>query len=315
MVDQTKVLIVGAGAIGSFYGAILHRAGAAVSVVLRSEYEAVRDNGFKISSPLGDLSFRPAAVYRSTEEVTETPDYLVVALKVVEGIDRVRIMRPAVGPNTTIVLIENGIDIEPEIVEAFPNNTVVSALAFVAVSRVGPGLVDHKAYGQLMFGDFPKGASAATHRFAELLQAGGIKAVVSENVLTERWRKAVWNTPFNPTSVLAGGADTKLMLSTPENEALIRAMMQEVCAVAAAAGHPLPEDIIDSNIDATKKMPAYHNSMALDFLNGRPLEVEPILGNVVRMAEKLGVPVPHLSTAYGLLCMLVANLKQRAQQA
>jgi len=310
MAEQVKALVLGAGAIGSFYGAILHRAGVAVSVVLRSEYDAVKADGFRISSPLGDLSFRPAAVYRSTEEVRESPDYLIVALKVVEGIDRVASMRPAVGPNTTIVLIENGIDIEPEIVEAFPNNAVVSALAFVAVSRVGPGVVEHKAYGQLMLGDFPKGASPATHRFAELLEAGGVRGVVSENVVTERWRKAVWNTPFNPTSVLAGGADTKIMLGSPTSEALIRAMMEEVCAVAAAAGHALPDDVIESNIVNTKKMPAYHNSMALDFLNGRPMEVEPILGNVVRAAEKHGVAVPHLSTAYALMRMLIANQQQ-----
>jgi 2-dehydropantoate 2-reductase len=80
-----------------------------------------------------------------------------------------------------------------------------------------------------------------------------------------------------------------------------------VCATAAADGYPLPDGIIDGNIRSTLKMPAYHNSMALDFLNGREMEIEPILGNVVRIAERHGVPVPRLATMYALLQLLVAN--------
>lgn len=311
MTEPVNVLIVGAGAIGGLYGAILKRAGARVGLVVRSEYDVIKSDGVKITSPLGDLSYQPDGVYRSAEEVDAAPDYLVVTLKVVDGIDRVAAIKPAVGPNTTIVLIENGIDIEPEIAEAFPDNRLISALAFVAVSRVGPGSIDHKAYGQLTIGNFPSGAGPEVHHFAELLEQGGVPGVVSDRVVTERWRKAVWNAPFNPVSVLAGGADTRTMLQTPGGEDAIRAMMEEVCAAAKAAGHPLPDDIIEMNIASTHKMPPYYNSMALDYLNKRPMEVEAILGNLVRAAERSGVEVPRLKTAYALIKMLQANLAKQ----
>ncbi|HEX5515905.1 MAG TPA: 2-dehydropantoate 2-reductase [Gammaproteobacteria bacterium] len=307
MSSPVNVLVIGAGAIGGFYGAILSRAGARVSVLARSDAAVLKERGYKIQSPLGDLSYRPAEVYASAEEITTPPDYLIVALKVVEGVDRVGIIRPAVGPNTAIVLIQNGIGIEQEVAEAFPNNPLISCLAFIAVSRIAPGELDHKAYGALTFGDYPKGAGKQAQRFAELLQAGGVESRLSEDVVAERWRKCVWNTPFNPASVLAGGADTQTLLTTAGGEELIRGFMEEVCATAAADGYPLPDGIIDGNIRSTLKMPAYHNSMALDFLNGREMEIEPILGNVVRIAERHGVPVPRLATMYALLQLLVAN--------
>lgn len=312
--SPVNVLVVGAGAIGGFYGAMLHRAGAAVSLVARSDADALRQGGYKIRSPLGDLSFKPSNVYTSTEDVEAAPDFLIVALKLLESVDRVGIIRPAVGPNTTIVLIQNGIDVEPEIAEAFPDNPLLSCLAFVGVSRVAPAELEHKAYGMLAFGNYPNGLGPEAERFADLLKAGGVNAQLSENVVAERWRKCVWNSAFNPSSVLAGGADTHTLLTTPGGEEMIRALMAEICATAAAAGYPLPPEIVDLNISATLNMPAYHNSMALDFLNDRDMEIEPLLGNVVRIAQQHGVAVPRLETMYDLLRLLIANRAKLKQQ-
>ena len=103
--------------------------------------------------------------------------------------------------------------------------------------------------------------------------------------------------------MLANGADTYTMLDTPGGEKLVREIMQEVIDAAEADGHPLPPQIIDSNIDGTRKMPAYKNSMALDYLNDRPIELDAILGNVVAIAQKHGVPVPRLETMLAALRM------------
>lgn len=312
MSEATNVLVIGAGAIGGFYGAILHRAGARVSVVARSDVDVLRERGYVIRSPLGDLSYPPAGVYASAREVEVKPDYLIVALKVIEGVDRVGIIRDAVGPNTTIVLIENGIGIEQEIADAFPNNPLLSCLAFIAVSRVAPGELDHKAYGTLTFGNYPSGVSSEAERLASLLTEGGVPGETRDNVVAERWRKCVWNTPFNPSSVLAGGADTQTLLHTPGGREMIESLMREVCAAAKGAGHELPEGIVEGNINSTLKMPPYWNSMALDYLNGRPMEIEPILGNVVRSAQDNGVPVPRLETVYALMKLLVAYQEKKA---
>ena len=161
MSESTRVVVVGAGAIGSFYGAILKRAGCHVSVVLRSEYEAVKAEGFQIDSPLGDLSYRPDAVYRDGDTPEHEADYVICCVKVLPSIDRAALIKPWVGENTRIVLIENGIDIEREVADALPDNPVISCLAFIAVSRVAPGKIEHKAFGSLTMGAWPEGITDA----------------------------------------------------------------------------------------------------------------------------------------------------------
>lgn len=303
MSEKPSILIVGAGAIGSFYGAILKRAGCSVSTVLRSEYEAVKANGISISSPLGDLSYRPDQVYRDGDRPDSPPDYLLLCVKVLPGVDRAALVRPWMGPETRLVLIENGLDIERELADAFPDNPIISCLAFIAASRTGPGKVEHKAYGRLAMGRFPEGVDDDTRTLADLFISGGINIDLTEQVVGERWRKCVWNTPFNPLSVLANGADTLTMLDTEGGEELVREMMKETIATAAADGHPLEDKLIEQNISGTRKMPAYKNSMALDYLNDRPIELDAVLGNVVAIARRHGVPVPHLNTVLTTLRM------------
>jgi 2-dehydropantoate 2-reductase len=303
MSHQPHALIIGAGAIGSFYGAILKRAGCTVSAVVRSEYDAVKAHGFRFESPLGDISWKPDYLYKDGDRPDSTPDYVILATKVLPGSDRAGLVRPWVGEGTNIVLIQNGLDIERELADAFPDNPIISCLAFIAVSRVAPGEIKHNAYGRLVMGRYPSGLDDHCQALRDLFVEGGIDIKLTEEVVRERWLKCVWNTPFNPLSVLANGADTYTMLDTPGGEKLVREMMQEVIDAAEADGHPLPPQIIDSNIDGTRKMPAYKNSMALDYLNDRPIELDAILGNVVAIAQKHGVPVPRLETMLAALRM------------
>ncbi|MBA1145868.1 2-dehydropantoate 2-reductase [Ectothiorhodospiraceae bacterium WFHF3C12] len=314
--EPTRVLVVGAGAIGSFYGAILHRAGAEVSVVCRSDVGVVREGGFRIKSrPLGDLSFRPAQVHASVDEVERSPDYLLLCVKVLDGVDRAALIAPAVGPRTAIVLIENGIGIEREVAEAFPGNPLISALGMVGVSRTGPGEILHNHYGRLVLGDYPSGAGERARHLGALLDAGGVTGEVSEDVVTARWAKCLWNTAFNPLSVLGGGADTATMTGSESTDQLLRALMIEICAVAAADGHPLDEGLIDGYLERTRTFPGYRNSMALDYLNGRPLELDAILGNVLRIAAERGVEVPRLDTIYRSIRLLQDMQARDAEDA
>lgn len=202
MSDKPSILIVGAGAIGSFYGAILKKAGCKVSTVLRSEYDAVKANGIRISSPLGDLSYRPDHVYRDGDRPEETPDYLILCVKVLPGVDRAALVRPWMGANTRLVLIENGLDIERELADAYPDSPIISCLAFIAASRTEPGVVEHKAYGKLVMGRYPEGIDENCRELSQLFIDGGINIDLTEQVVGERWRKCLWNTPFNPLSVI-----------------------------------------------------------------------------------------------------------------
>ena len=304
--QKSRVLIVGAGAIGSFYGALLAEKGADVSVVCRSEFDAVREHGFAIESgTLGDRIFRPAQVLRSAAEYQGGyPDYLIVSIKVVHGVDRAALIRDAVGPDTAIVLIENGVEIEAEIAAAFPANELISALAYIQISRVGSGKVKHHALGDLTLGNYPSGASAHCRRLADLLQRDGVRCTVSEQVVTARWHKCVWNAVFNPISVMGGALDTAAILAPAEGEAFVRQAMQEVIRVATAAGHALPPAMVDQYIEGTRRAPPYKTSMALDFENGRSMETEVILGNAVRAGRREKVAIPALEALYALLKMI-----------
>lgn len=305
MSEKPSILIVGAGAIGSFYGAVLKRAGCSVSVVLRSDYEAVKTHGVRITSPLGDLSFQPDHVYRNGDLPEAPPDFLILCVKVLPGVDRVAMVAPWMGENTRLVLIENGLDIERELADAYPDHPLVSCLAFIAVSRKGAGVVEHKAYGKLVLGRYPEGVDKHCRTLSKLFKDGGINTGLTDCVVGERWRKCLWNTPFNPLSVIANGADTKTILDTEGGEELVRAMIREVMDVAAAEGYPMDEALIDKNIEGTRRMPAYKNSMALDYLSDRPIEREAVLGNVVAIADRHGIPVPQLNT-------VLVTLKMRA---
>jgi 2-dehydropantoate 2-reductase len=305
MSDSPSILIVGAGAIGALYGSALSRSDARVGVVCRSDFEQVQRDGYRITSQLlGDHVFRPHTVLRDVAACKTPPDYLILTVKVLPSVDRAALIRPAVGPGTVIVLIENGIDIEPEITAAFPNNELLSALAFVMVSRTASGEIHHQSLGSLAMGRYPAGATPAGERLASLLKAGQIECRLTENVVAARWQKAVWNAVFNPISILGGVLDTAAMLRTEADQAFIRKAMNEVCAVAAADGHPMNPKLVDRMIADTRALPGYRTSMALDYENGRPMEIEAILGNVVRAGQKLNVPIPALESVYAVAKMV-----------
>jgi 2-dehydropantoate 2-reductase len=301
--NQPDILILGAGAVGAFYGSVLASQGASVSAVVRSHYEEVAREGFDIRSPRGDHTFRPRQVLRETGEVKGSPEFLLVCLKVTSGVDRVGQIRPALGPDTKIVLIQNGLEIEAEIAEAFPDHEIISALAYVAVRRAGPRRIEHTASGRLTLGTFPQGVSQGAQTLGTLLEAGGVPCTLTPDIQKARWQKCVWNM-LNPISVLAEGAGTLALLNDPKWEGLVRSAMEEVVELAGVVGHPLPPGLVEKTMEGTRRLPDIQTSMAHDYSLGRPLEVEAILGTAVRIGRRHGVPLPTLDSVYERIRLL-----------
>lgn len=302
--NEMNILVVGAGAIGSFYGGKLAQIGTAVSVVSRSDYEIVQKQGIRILSDDGDFHLQPKQVVRNAADYTEKADYIIVCLKVLPEIDVVELIRPAVSENTAIVLIQNGIEIEHKIAEAFPDNELISSIAYIAVSRIDKGLVRHQNFAKLEIGSFPEGVSKKTKLLCQLFEQAGVPAIPTEKIQRKRWQKLIWNAPFNPMSVLGGSANTADMIAFPEVEQLALNIMNEILQLAKATGNELPEELAAKNLDLTKKMKPYKTSMLLDYEADRALETEAILGNVIRIAQREKVDVPHLFTFYSLLKLL-----------
>jgi 2-dehydropantoate 2-reductase len=303
-----KVLIIGAGAIGGFYGALLAKAGADVAVVCRSDYAKVKQHGLAIhSATLGDWRFMPSQVLANADDYQASADYILLCTKVIPSIDRAALLRQAAGKNTKLVFIQNGVDIEQELLIAFPNHEIISGLAFICCNRLTPSEINHLAYGKLILGNLPHGINHSAENLSKLISQSGIPCHTSVNIIAERWKKCIWNAPFNPLSVLSGGLSTQAILQNQET--LVRAIMQEVKDIAAGCGYPLPDNLIDQNIADTYAMLPYKTSMLLDFENGHVMETEAILGNTVRAARRSNIKCPRLETLYGLMKLLELSLK------
>ncbi len=305
-----NALLIGTGAVGSFYGSRLASAGVEVSVVARSDYDHVKAHGITVRSDtgLGDWHFQPAAVVRSASELAGKPDYVLLCIKVVAGADRRALLRDALGPDTAIVLVSNGVEIEDEIHTAFPDHELISGVASIAVTRTAPGQIWHQAHGGLALGDYPRGLSDRTRALAAAFERSGIACVAAEEIVTARWQKCVWNAVFNPLSVLSGGLPANIILGA--QEPFIHAAMDEICRIAGAVGHPLPADTADTFIALTHRLPPYKTSMWVDFENRRPMETEAILGNAVRAGRRARVDIPLLESIFALMKLRELELAQ-----
>nr|CRH08134.1 Putative 2-dehydropantoate 2-reductase [Candidatus Magnetococcus massalia] len=298
-----RILIVGAGAIGGYYGAKLAQSGAEVSVVSRSDYAAVKQHGITIESfSEGRFHFKPAHVCRHVADYPGTPDYMLITLKVLPEIDLRNIVGDKIGPNTTLVLIQNGVEIEAPIHQALPTTPLISSLAFICVSRTAPGHIEHLCFGHLAMGCYPPApATPELKQLAELFSQNGVEAAITDDVVNARWKKLVWNAPFNAISVLGGGLTTTDIMADEALVVLCEKVMQEVVVLAAAAGSPLPADVVEKNLANTRKMKPYRTSMLLDYEHGRPMEVDAILGRAIAAARRLQVSLPHMQTLHALL--------------
>jgi len=301
---MTKILIVGTGAIGSLYGGKLAQAGADVSVVCRSDYEVVKKHGIEVKSHWGNFHFMPKKVLRDVRDYDEKADFILVATKVLPEISVPDLIAPALASQTSIILLQNGIHIEKPIAEKFPNQHLISVIAFVCVSKISAGIVNHQDLGRLLVGDFPRGVSAKTAQLIALWKKSGVPCESSENILLERWKKLVWNAAFNPMSVILGGLDTKQILQDLQNRKIVENVMNEVCILAEADGCKLPLDIVKKNIEMTEKMTPYKTSMLLDFEAKRKMEIEAILGNALQFAENKKIAVPFLANLFKQLSEL-----------
>lgn len=323
----TRVLLVGAGAIGAFYGSRLAcAANVRVSALCRSNYKVVKVNGFTVTSPkYGETTFRPEYTFGSHQEAQHAAidwDFLLVATKVLpEVTDNSTLLQGLVGPKTSIVLLQNGLGIEEPYRQRFPTAAILSAVTLASVAQPEPGMIKHNKWTKTSIGPYlARGtgeslsveskvhATQATSRFVELLRAGGIddaELLDHSGIQLVRWHKIAINAAMNPSSVLSGGSDNQTMSTDPELSRHLRAVMDEVLETASKVlGRPFPstftkpEQILKSTAkDSSGSKP----SMLLDWQAGRRMELEVILGNPIRIAREHGIDMPRLQSMYALL--------------
>lgn len=297
-----KLLLIGAGSVGAYFCGRAAMGGAEVEVVAHSGFDEISAIGYPVESIAGDFLFRPVRVLHSAAEASPDIDAVVMATKVLPEIDRVKLLAPVAerASHPPIMLIQNGIGIEDEIKTAFPQNHLISTVAYIGASRSAVNRIHHRGAGRLIIGD-TDGSCAAAEKLAEQFRRGGVPCEVTDNIALERWRKLLWNLPFNTVSVLAGGITTKELCDGGQIEMLCSQLMDEVISVANACSVALTREMAEEQFEYTRNFPAYKTSMLQDFEAGRPLEVDAVIGNAVKIADRMSIPVPMMRCCAALL--------------
>jgi 2-dehydropantoate 2-reductase len=320
-----KIAVVGCGAVGSYYGARLGRAGQEVHFLLRSDFDVVRQKGVTVRSVEGDFHVQPQCA-RTPAEIGGC-DMVLIALKTTANGQFPKLLPPLVGPSTAVVTLQNGLGNTEQLARLFAPEQILNGLCFVCLNRLEPGVIHHLDYGLIVLGEFQRPAGPRTQKLAGLFQAAGVPCKVTGNLAQAQWEKLVWNIPFNglgvagtagyealttrhppPATCHASGPvlTTDKLLADPRWEKLLRDLMLEVIRAAHALGHEIPESLVEKQISRTRTMGAYKASTLLDFECGRPLELESLFLEPLRRAQAAGVPVSRLTR----LCEVLRQLDQ-----
>jgi 2-dehydropantoate 2-reductase len=313
MMKNQTFAVIGAGAIGGFYGATLARAGHEVHFLARNNAEEMNRNGIEVLSPNGDFAVAEVDAH-PTWETMPACDVVIIAVKSTANDDVFARVSRVVKPNGTALLVQNGIGAEAQLAAHLPESVeTVGGLAFILAQKTGPNQFSHYDYGALTLGVFATDYSPAQGDdrltgLVEALTGAGIVTHVSDSLLGARWQKLVWNIPFNSLSVVLD-ATTAELISHSETYRLASTMMDEVMAAAAADGCPLPPDFAEGMLTATKTMKPYSTSMKVDFNAGRPLEYQAVAGEALARAEMTDTPMPVLETVYRQLAFIDSRIR------
>ena len=297
--------VIGSGAIGGYYGGRLAKAGQEVHFLFRSDYEYVKKNGLQVDSCDGSFHIQ-ANAYNNTADMPQC-DVVLVCLKSVNNDKLKKLLPPLLHPRTLVVLIQNGIGVEEDVQRDFPGVQLAAGLAFICSAKTEHGRVNHQCYGSINLANYScKGEALMQAVVSEFREAGIETGLVEYH--EARWKKAVWNMPFNGMTV-ALHAQTDELLKHPATRQLIREQMMEVVGAARALGvNGVDEAFVDKMIQMTDEMTPYSPSMRLDYDFHRRMEIYYLYTRPIETARKAGFRMSKLEMLEAELKFLEKNL-------
>ena len=321
-----RIVVAGAGAVGGYIGARLARAGADVVLFARGPHlQAMQTRGLRVTSAEGDFEVRPPV----TGDLTTIGKADVVFLGVkAHGLTA---LAPALGPlfgrDTSVVSTQNGIPwwyfqnyggeldglrlerVDPGgvIAASIEPRRVIGSLAYFATDVAEPGVIHHTEGNRISFGEPDGSKSDRAKAIAAALIAAGFRCPVTARFRHEIWVKLLGNVAFNPISALTGGTLEELVRHA-DTAKVVREIMTETEAVAGKLGIEMPVSI-DQRMAGAEKVGAHKTSMLQDLEAGRPLELEAVVGAIIELGDRLGVPMPATRAVYA--CAKMADEKRR----
>jgi 2-dehydropantoate 2-reductase len=320
VLKRIKIAIVGPGALGSYYGAKLLRMGHEVHFLLRSDYAVVRRKGVKILSPEGNFHVNPKCA--ETPAQIGIADLVIIALKTTANEVLPNVLPSLVGPATAVLTLQNGIGNEETLAKQLAAHQILGGLCFVCLNRIQPGLIEHKAHGQITLGEYQRWPEPRTHDIATCFRDAGIPCKVTPSLERAHWEKLVWNIPFNGLGVASAAGyevfanpelpvrahepclTTDELLADSRWSALVRELMNEVMDAGRAIAGPIDAGIPEKMITRTRLMGRYQPSTLVDFERGSPLELNSMFALPLALAKAHNVPVPRLERLTEILTVL-----------
>lgn len=299
-----RIAVVGAGALGLYYGALLQKSGNEVVFLLRRDYDAIMASGLMVRSINGDFHLERINGASSPDEIGVV-DLVLVGLKTFANARYPELITPLVGEGTYILTLQNGLGNEEALAELFGAERIVGGVAFLCSNRGEPGVVEHLGAGRIEIGPFGGASERFVALLAEMFVAAGVDCRVAPDLMAARWRKLIWNIPFNALSALMDVPVDRL-LANGNTRRLLREIMLEVIAAANAQGlsDTIDPGYADTMISFTEGMGPYLPSMLIDRREGRQLELEAILALPIARGEEKAVSLPRTSTICALLSFL-----------
>lgn len=309
--DKQRYAIIGSGALGGLYGALLARSGFEVHFLLHSDYDQVRQHGMRIESVLGNFELPEVHAHRSADTMPPC-DVTIVALKTTRNDLLAELLPSPTRGGGVVLVLQNGLDIEADSAAVVGADRTLGGCCFLCSNKVGPGHIRHLDYGRIVFGEYVQRAiTPRAERIASEMVSAGIDAHATDDLPMTRWRKLMWNIPFNGLSVVLD-ASTRELIDQADASELAGSIIREVHTAAASCGAAIDEAAIEKTLEHTRNMVPYDSSMRVDFLQQRPMEVEAIFGNPLRAAQRHGASMPRVEMLYRQLRFLDARNRQSA---
>jgi 2-dehydropantoate 2-reductase len=300
--ESIRVAVLGAGAVGCFFGGMLARAGHTVTLIGRPVHvEAFKARGLRFEGLKFD---EHVPVEASTDAGAVRGARLILfCVKSTDTEDAAAQMAPFLDAGALVVNLQNGVD-NTERIQARIAQPVIPAVVYVATGMAGPGHLKHHGRGDLVIGELggkvPAGALAQVQQW---FQAAGVPVVVSANVAGELWAKLVVNCAYNALSAIAQLPYGK-MIEGPGVRDVMRDVVEETLALARASGVAMAPDMLERTYGIAEAMPTQFSSTAQDLARGKPTEIEHLNGFVARRGAALGVPTPANRALYALVRLL-----------
>lgn len=298
-----KILVMGAGAVGAYFGARLRAAGEDVVLCARGEHlRVIRERGLDIASIRGDLKIEIAATGSPRDFAPY--DLILFCVKAYDTDAAARAIEGCLKPGGAILTIQNGVENEAKLAALFGRDSVMGGNARVGVEILAPGQIVHLSTGHIDFGELDGRLSERAKAIAAVFERAGMLGQLSADIMTLRWDKLVWNGAMNTVATLTRRRVGEI-LDDAESMKLLRTLMKEIVDVARAEGAKISDDQIDAYIaHSQKNLRALKTSTQQDLEHGRALEYEALSGAVVRAARRHGISAPANETIYALMGLL-----------